>query len=56
MTIIGMPALTFFAILSWPFIYTVLAFVVYFIMKKQDDEIDDTEFEQSVSGRGGAGQ
>ena len=54
MTIFGMPAITFFAILSWPFIYIILAFVVYAIMKKQDDQIDDTEFEQSVKGRGGA--
>lgn len=42
--IVGMPISTFFAILSWPFVYTILAFVVYFIMKKQDDQIDDTEF------------
>lgn len=54
MTIIGMPIGTFLALLSWPFIYTILAFVVYFIMKKQDDQIDDSEFETSVKGRGGA--
>ncbi len=42
--IIGMPIVTFFAILIWPFVYTVLAFVVYFAMKKQDEQIDDTEF------------
>lgn len=53
MTIIGMPAATFFATLSWPFVFTILAFVVYGIMKKQDEQIDDSEFEQSVKGRGG---
>lgn len=42
--IIGMPISTFLAILIWPFVYIALAFVVYFIMKKQDDQIDDTEF------------
>ncbi len=52
--IIGMPIVTFCSILIWPFVYTALAFVAYFIMKKQDEEIDDTEFEQSVKGREGA--
>ena len=42
--IIGMPISTFLAILIWPFVYTILAFVVYFVMKKQDDRIDDAEF------------
>ena len=56
MTIIGMPAATFFATLSWPFVFIILAFVVYRIMKKQDEQIDDTEFEQSNKGRGGAGK
>jgi hypothetical protein len=57
MTIIGMPAVSFFAFLSWPFLYTILAFVVYGIMAKQDAQIDDAEFEQSVKGRkGGADQ
>lgn len=42
--IIGMPISTFLAILIWPFVYTILAFVVYFNMKKQDAQIDDTEF------------
>lgn len=53
MTIIGMPAQSFFAFLSWPFIYIVLAFVVYHIMAKQDAKVDDSEFEQSVKGRSG---
>ena len=52
--IIGMPISTFLGIMIWPFVYTIAAFVVYGIMKKQDDEIDDTEFEQSVKGRGGS--
>ena len=42
--IIGMPISTFLAILIWPFVYIIMAFVVYFIMKRQDDQIDDTEF------------
>ena len=51
--IIGMPISTFLAILIWPFVYTVLAFVVYFIMKRQDDRIDDTEFgEVTNDGKG----
>ena len=54
MTIIGMPASTFFATLSWPFIFIILAFVAYGNMKKQDEQIDDSEFEKSVKGRGGA--
>lgn len=54
--IIGLPISTFLGIMIWPFIYTVLAFVVYGVMKKQDDEIDDAEFEQSVQGRHGAGE
>jgi len=52
--IIGMPISTFLGIMIWPFVYIILAIVVYSIMKKQDEEIDDTEFEQSVKGRGGA--
>lgn len=54
--IIGMPVSTFFGIMIWPFIYIVLAFVAYGVMKKQDDEIDDSEFEQSVKGRKGAAE
>ena len=42
--IIGMPIGTFFAILIWPFVYTILAFVAYYVMKKQDAQIDDSEF------------
>jgi hypothetical protein len=52
--IIGMPISTFLGIMIWPFVFTIACFIVYAIMKKQDDEIDDTEFEQSVKGRGGA--
>lgn len=52
--IIGMPISTFLGIMIWPFVYTIAAFIVYGIMKKQDDEIDDFEFEQSVKGRGAA--
>lgn len=52
--IIGMPVGTFFGIMIWPFVYTILAFVAYGIMKKQDDKIDDAEFEQSIKGREGA--
>lgn len=52
--IIGMPISTFMGIMIWPFVYTILAFIVYGVMKKQDDEIDDAEFEQSVKGRRGA--
>lgn len=57
MTIIGLPAVSFFAFLSWPFLYIILAFVVYAVMAKQDAKIDDEEFEQSIKGRsGGADQ
>lgn len=52
--IIGMPAATFFSILIWPFVYMAAAIVVYNVMKKQDEQIDDSEFETSVKGRKGA--
>jgi hypothetical protein len=48
-----MPASTFFGIMIWPFVYIITAIIVYGVMKKQDDAIDDAEFEQSVKGRGG---
>lgn len=51
MTIIGMPAASFFAFLSWPFVFIILAVIVYNIMARQDAKIDDTEFEQSLKGR-----
>ena len=54
--IIGMPASTFFSILIWPFVYMAAAIVVHNIMKKQDAQIDDSEFETSVKGRKGADQ
>ncbi|MEG0391685.1 MAG: hypothetical protein RR626_02855 [Anaerovoracaceae bacterium] len=56
MTIIGMPIASFFAFLSWPFIFTILAFVVYFCMARQDAKIDDSEFEQSIKGHKGGGK
>lgn len=52
--IIGMPASTFFAILIWPFVYLAAAIVVYNVMKRQDAQIDDSEFETSSKGRKGA--
>lgn len=55
MTIIGMPVVSFLAFLSWPFIFIIAAIIVYNIMAKQDAEVDDTEFEQSIKGvKGGA--
>lgn len=54
--IIGLPISTFFGIMIWPFVYITAAIIVYRIMKKQDDEIDDAEFEQSVQGRRGASE
>ena len=33
------------AICIWPFVYVIAAIIVYFVMKKQDDQIDDSEFE-----------
>lgn len=51
--IIGMPVVSFFAFLSWPFIFITAAIIVYFCMAKQDAQIDDEEFEQSLKGRGG---
>ena len=45
--IIGMPVSTFLAILIWPFIYMAAAIIDYFIMKKQDEQVDDSEFEQN---------
>jgi len=53
MTILGMPAVSFFAFLSWPFVFIILAIIDYIIMGKQDAKIDDSEFEQSVKGRSG---
>ena len=55
--IIGMPISTFFAILIWPIVYVIAAFIDYFIMKKQDEKIDDSEFEEHlnrVAGKEGA--
>lgn len=46
--IIGMPISTFLAILIWPIVYIIVAFIDYFIMKKQDEQIDDSEFEEHL--------
>ena len=43
--IAGMPISTFFAICIWPFVYIIAAFIDYFVMKHQDDQVDDSEFE-----------
>jgi len=43
--IIGMPISTFLAICIWPFVFMATAIVDYFIMKKQDEQVDDSEFE-----------
>lgn len=54
--IIGMPISTFFAILIWPFVYLTAAIIIYNVMKRQDAQVDDSEFETSVKGRKGASQ
>lgn len=46
--IIGMPITTFMAILIWPFVWITAAVIAYFVMKKQDDQIDDSEFEEHL--------
>lgn len=46
--IIGMPIVTFMAILIWPFVWITAAIIAYFIMKKQDAQIDDSEFEEHL--------
>lgn len=46
--IIGMPISTFLAILIWPFVYIIAAVIDYFIMKRQDDQVDDSEFEEHL--------
>ncbi|MCL2880555.1 MAG: hypothetical protein FWF29_09940 [Treponema sp.] len=51
--IIGMPAVSFFAYLCWPVIFIAAAIIVYIVMRKQDAEIDDEEFEQALKGRKG---
>lgn len=43
--IIGMPISTFLATCIWPFVYIIAAIIVYFVMKRQDDMTDDSEFE-----------
>ncbi len=43
--IIGMPISTFLAICIWPFVYIIAAIIDYRVMKRQDDQIDDSEFE-----------
>ncbi|MEG0829570.1 MAG: hypothetical protein RSD88_03195 [Anaerovoracaceae bacterium] len=57
MTIIGMPMVSFLAFLSWPFIFTIAAIIIYIIMARQDAKIDDSEFGESVNEqKGGAGK
>lgn len=53
MTIVGMPIVSFLAFLSWPFVFVIVAIIVYKVMAKQDALIDDTEFEKSIKGREG---
>ncbi len=43
--IIGMPITTFLAILIWPFVNIIAAVIIYSVMKRQDAQIDDSEFE-----------
>lgn len=56
MTIFSMPAITFFAILSWPIFFIAAAVVVYIIMAKQDALVDDSEFEKGMTVKGGGEQ
>ena len=54
--IIGMPISTFLAILIWPFVYTIAALIDFAIMKKQDAQVDDSEFEDHLeTGKGKEG-
>ena len=46
--IIGMPISTFLAILIWPIVYITAAIIDYCIMKKQDEQVDDSEFEDHL--------
>ena len=46
--IIGMPISTFLAILIWPFVYITAAIIDYCVMKKQDEQVDDSEFEDHL--------
>ena len=46
--IIGMPISTFFAILIWPFVFITAAIIDYCIMKKQDEQVDDSEFKDHL--------
>lgn len=43
--IIGMPISTFMAILIWPFVNIIAAIIVFLVLRKQDAQIDDSEFE-----------
>lgn len=53
--IIGMPITTFFAILIWPFVFIAAALIDYAIMKKQDAQVDDSEFEDHLVADAGKG-
>ena len=46
--IIGMPISTFLAILIWPFVYITAAIIDYCVMAKQDEQVDDSEFEDHL--------
>jgi len=48
--IFDMPVVTFVTFLSWPFTWIILSVIVYRVMKKQDDLIDDAEFTTVVKG------
>jgi len=52
--IFNMPVATFLLFLSWPVIWIVFATIIYRVMKKQDELIDDTEFTTVVKGGGKA--
>lgn len=57
--IIGMPISTFLAILIWPFVFIAAALIDYAIMKKQDAQVDDSEYEDHLvadSGKGAANE
>ncbi len=52
--IFGMPAVSFFAFLSWPVVYCIGAGISYNHMAKQDAITDDSEFEQNLNPGKGA--
>lgn len=50
--IFQMPIASFLAFLIWPVIWVVLAIILFQIMKKQDDKIDDAEYTTIERGGG----